>query len=441
MMVEVGFAQLALPVPPGQPMMGHTRDDYGATGTHDPLLCKAIVWVWDNRSVGLVTLDLCMVDASFVDEAKEKITESTGITGESMLICATHTHSGPAVFSLYEAPVMEKDVREAIIDTIARCVGAAAAATQSASYSYGTAECGEQIGFYRRLRRRDGSTAMNWEAAGEEDILGPWGTFDAKVRVLGIKGDGLHLCVVNYPLHPAILDYTNSLYSRDYPGYLEKALKQMMGDQLQVVFANGLCGTINHIDYRDRDMPRRGYAAAQRVGYVLAAAVVEALRDSTPIEVSGIGKKATTVALERIQVPKELEQKAKDTLAIRKDAIPTVTDGLPFELQSPLICRLAEIAHSALDARLSVTRLGPLYLFGFPGEMAYELQKLLGESLGDIPWMAIELADDAIGYVAHREAYAQGGYETQVGATKVAAGSGERLVRQALDLYGNLHEQ
>lgn len=437
-MIKAGFAECTLSVPPGQPMMGHTRDNYSATGTHDPLLCKTIVWQQGGQIVGIVVLDLCMVDARLADEAKEKISERVGIAGESFLICATHTHSGPAVFSLYEAPVMDKDVRDAMIKTIVKTVRDAWESRRTVSLRYGTATCAEQIGFYRRLRHRDGATVMNWESVPKDDIIGPWGTFDAKVKVLEMTGEDMHLCLINFPLHPAILDYTNSLYSRDYPGYMEKALKQMAGEPLQVIFVNGMCGNINHIDYSDSDMPRRGYAASQRVGYVLASAVMEALRTAEPLASDGVGKVIETVRLERIDVPGELAERAERTVEESRGNIPSVTDGLPFELQAPLIARLAKVSHIPLEVRLSVTKVGNLYLFGFPGEMTYELQKMLEKALGGIPLMAIELADDAVGYIAHREAYDQGGYETQVGATRVSAGSGERLVEQAIELFERL---
>jgi len=430
-MMMAGYAEQVLPVPSGQPMMGHTRVRYEARLTHDPLLCKALIFRDGCREVGIVMLDLCMVDAEFVAEAKRAIAN-----GEALLIAATHTHAGPAVFSLYEAPVMDTTVRQAIIDTIAHTVALARTRTTSVRMRYGSAACATPIGFYRRLRKGDGSTAMNWEPFAPDEIASPLGHFDARVRVLELSTEGSHVVVVNYPLHPAILDYTNDRYSRDYPYYLEMSLKQMLGENTQVLFANGCCGNINHINYADPDSPRRGYAASERVGFILASAVMEALRTASACDADRVGRAVIPIELERIGVPEDLLMRARR--ALQEPQRQDETDGLPFTLQAPSIVRLAELEHEKLATTASVTCIGPLAVFGFPGEVTHEIERELAGLAGSMPWMAIELTDDAIGYIAHRDAYAEGGYEVQAGATKVASGAAEAMLAHAWEGYVHL---
>lgn len=437
-MLKAGFAEKILEIASGQPLMGHTRDTYAATGTHDSLLCKAIVWQDEVHTTGCIALDLCMVDAAFVIEAKSTITRLAGVDGDSFLICATHTHAGPAIFSLYEAPVMEESVRQELLRTIARSVFEALEALQPVEFRFGTASCMETVGFNRRLKCRDGTVAMNWELPDPDEVVGPLGTVESIVRVVEMIGESLHVCLVNYPLHPAILDYTNSLYSRDFPGYLEIALHQIVGDDLHVVFTNGCCGDINHIDYLDHDMPRRGYAASQRVGYVLATAGAQALRSARPLEANTTEREVHTISLPRIQISPDLLDRARDCMVNTHAEQESATDGLPFILQAPMILDLANSQDSSLETTISVTRIGPIHIFAFPGEVTYEIQERLGEILGDVPWIAVELADDAIGYLAHREAYTQGGYEVQAGATKVAAGAAEYLLEQSVSIYRHL---
>lgn len=440
-MLKAGFAEKILEVAPGQPLMGHTRDTYAATGTHDSLCCKVIVWQDEVHTTGFIALDLCMVDAPFVNEVKRNITRLTGLDGDSFVICATHTHAGPAVFSLYEAPVMDESVRQELVRIISRSVGDALETLQPVEFRFGTASCMEPIGFNRRLQRHDGTVVMNWEPVDPDEVVGPLGTAGTVVRVVEMIGESLHVSLVNYPLHPAILDYTNSLYSRDYPGYLEKALRQIVGDDLHVVFANGCCGDINHIDYHDHDTPRRGYAASQRVGYILAAAGAQALRSARPLEVNTTEHEASTISLPRIQIPLDLLDRARECVENGPSQQDSETDGLPFFLQAPIILDLANSQDSLLATTISVTRIGPIHVFAFPGEVTHKMQEHLGELLGDVPWIAVELADDAIGYIAHREAYQQGGYEVQVGATKVAPGAAEYMLEQSVSIYRHLADK
>ena len=88
--------------------------------------------------------------------------------------------------------------------------------------------------------------------------------------------------MVNFGLHPAILAGDNWLYSADYPGYLAEAMRRIVGDDFTCLLANGCCGNVNHVDYADRNQGR-GFAMTQRVGYMLAAAATEAIRNRTPV--------------------------------------------------------------------------------------------------------------------------------------------------------------
>lgn len=439
-MLLAGFAERILPVPAGQPLMGHTRDDYRASGTHDSLLCKVMLWDDGSQVNGLIALDLCMVDALFVSEIRTRIESVTDYRGDRFTICATHTHAGPATLSLYGAPVMDAPVRKAIIQTVAETVGDALAVREPVRLRYGRAACRENIAFFRRVLKSDQSLAMNWEIDDPGEVASPLGTFDAEVRVLEIHGDSLHACLVNYPLHPAILDYENRLYSRDFPGYLERALQQIVGDELRVLFVNGCCADVNHIDYADRNMPRRGYAAAQRIGYVLAVAAAEALRRAKSLRASQTSRLARTVELPRVKVPPELLEQARKALhgELLDASESSGTDGLPFSLQAPLIVQAAQKEGTRLQTVVSLLKIGPLSIFCFPGEIAHAVERSIAADQKGMPWMAIELADDAIGYVATEEEYDQGGYETQIGATNVARGSAEILLDQMSELYRHL---
>ncbi len=49
----------------------------------------------------------------------------------------------------------------------------------------------------------------------------------------------------------------------------------------------------------------------------------------------------------------------------------------------------------------------------------------------------ISICNDSIGYVCHRKAYDEGGYEP-TSATKLAKGAGEIMVKEALDLISRI---
>jgi predicted kinase len=66
-----------------------------AMSAHDPLHARALVLDDGTTTLAVVVLDNLGAPPEVLDEAKEMAAKSTGILAERMLICSTHTHSGP----------------------------------------------------------------------------------------------------------------------------------------------------------------------------------------------------------------------------------------------------------------------------------------------------------------------------------------------------------
>jgi len=65
------------------------------TGVHDPLFAKAIVWEQGAEKAALVECDLCFITRKLSEAVRERAGVLTGIPTQNIIICATHTHSGP----------------------------------------------------------------------------------------------------------------------------------------------------------------------------------------------------------------------------------------------------------------------------------------------------------------------------------------------------------
>ena len=107
----------------------------------------------------------------------------------------------------------------------------------------------DRLSFNRRLKRKDGSTQMNWDALvpgfDPQQIEGAWGTTDPQIIVLTVEQGGRPTAaVVNFALHPAILAGDNWLYSADFPGYLAEAMSRTIGEHFTCLFFNGCCGNV-----------------------------------------------------------------------------------------------------------------------------------------------------------------------------------------------------
>ena len=89
---QAGAAIRPFPIAPGTPMAGYMARSGPATGTLDPLTIGAIVLRAQGEQVVIVTADLAGIDEALVSE----IAGAAGLPSDRLMLCASHTHSGPA---------------------------------------------------------------------------------------------------------------------------------------------------------------------------------------------------------------------------------------------------------------------------------------------------------------------------------------------------------
>jgi len=438
--VRVGTATVDFTPQPGLPLMGNFRDDYLARGVHDPLLAKAMVFEdREGAKAAVLAVDVCMLDRQNVASIRPAIAAECDVPAENVLVHAIHTHSAPApsdrfLFGLDFEPY-RRDAEE--------CLTKAAAAVARANEKLAPAELSvgyakeDRISFNRRLRRRDGSTQMNWEALqpgfDPDQIVGAWGPVDPEVACLVVERDGEPAAaVVNFALHPAILAGDNWLYSADFPGYLAESLRRTVGEGFVSLFLNGCCGDVNHSDYREPQQGR-GWQMAQRVGYMLGAAAHEAIRTRSPVPADRVVVSRETVPLERMPISQQERRWCEETLqAAAENPIEGQVDGLPDAFFAQLRLKMYEDQHAPDEVEVMVLRLGDVGIVGLPGEnfsatgTAIKRRSAAGHTL------VAELASDAIGYLPTRESFPHGGYETTVGSTLYEPGAAERLAESAV---------
>ena len=430
--MKVGVAEVDFTPPLGLPIMGHIRDDYAAKGVHDPLRARALVVSnTAGARIALLTLDLCMFNRAQARMMREHIGARSGIAPENILLAATHTHGGPAPISIYRTPAASDAQVESFLKKAAEAVIRADQCLKPSALKVGWAN-EASLSFNRRLRCRDGKTHMNWEELAPgfvEKCLGP---IDPQVCALSVEDGGVPAAaLVNFALHPAILDYENHSYTADYIGYLDAALRSIFRDDFTTLFFNGCCANVNHLNYADPASPRRGYPTAQRVGYVLAAAVARAMRSSAPVRGDTIRVSREMVRLERFKISDSLYQQAKRFVESPEKEKPAGMDGLDFAQGAPLWVRMREQQQVPDAVEVMALRMGSVGLVGLPGEGFCEMGLALKRASPAEHTIVIELANDAIGYLPTREAYEQGGYEVTPGATAYAPGCGEKLVESA----------
>jgi hypothetical protein len=97
-----GVAQVDITPPVGFRMAGYFNERL-STGVHDPLQAKALVLRQGQEQIALVSCDLVGVSLGDTTKARARASERTGIPVTNIVICATHTHTGP----LFDGPLRE----------------------------------------------------------------------------------------------------------------------------------------------------------------------------------------------------------------------------------------------------------------------------------------------------------------------------------------------
>ena len=253
MALSIGAAQRNISPPLGTHMAGyyHVRP---ASAVHDDLFARAMVIDDGETAIALVTCDLVSIREESVVSAREQVAEATAIPAGNVLICCTHTHTGPITRGDRSAATFGSMSETYMATLEAQIAGAVTAAWESRSP--GTLRIGKsqetRIAFNRRFHMRDGSVKTN-PGKNNPDVIRPVGPIDPDVFALlaeSNQGDPIGV-LINYSLHA---DTTGGdQISADYSGWMEKHLKNMSPelDEAVVLYANGFCGDINHVNVND----------------------------------------------------------------------------------------------------------------------------------------------------------------------------------------------
>ncbi len=423
-----GCAKVNITSPLGIPLIG----SYGKPSDDvlDELYAKALVLDDGRTTLTIISVDLLYVSLEEITNPIRKIIkDKIGIPEQNIFVCATHTHSGPEVFTRRklrpEKEVPASEIDQFYLQTLIKKTASSVmlAYKKMKETKIGTAK-GQipEILYNRRPKLADGSVKMAFtlppEVAAtkkiETDTEGnvrvtftfpdektdlDFGPIDPEVCVLRVEDmdGGIVGSLVNFGCHPvSIYPYLSTTISADYPAYATGVVEKNEGGIC--LFALGLAGNTVPI--------RRGVIPRQQIGKALGG---EALRRLQFVSTAG------DVTLNALK--KEIR-------------FPTKTDS-----SSDKSKEISETNY--ITTEIQVLRLGDIYILGLPGEILVEVGLEIKRRAGVEKLFVVSVSNDAIGYVCHSRAYEEGGYEP-VSGTNLAKGAGEIMVKEALDLIDRI---
>ncbi len=366
------------------PALGLEMDGYMArigtsTGVHDPLLAQVLVLEFGGRRAVLVTLDVMAVSRSFTDEVRRDLATLLGTTSDAILICASHTHSGP----------MGLQNRMPI--------GAGKLDTQLAADVQAKIRRAAGKAFDRRAPVQIRSASGEVSGIGS-DRNRPERPVDPRVTVLVFAGaDGQPAALLlHYACHPTVLSAANLEYSADFPGATRRRIREAFPNAI-CLYVNGAAGNVS------TRFERHGqtFAEVERLGGLLGEGVLRLMNEAVPAN-PALGSACASLELPLREFPVAARPVGPSGNA-RLDIVRA--EGATIEEQ----LRAAFHGRTVQPAEVCALRIGPATLLSVPGEAFNDLAVSLREKAASA--LVAGYANDYLGYFPTQAAIDDATYE------------------------------
>jgi hypothetical protein len=360
-----------------------------------------VVLEGDGGRLAVISCDLISFRTEIANTIRRLVAEKTGIPMDSVLVCATHTHTGPAMGMIDANLPVHAEWLAALPGKIAEAARRACDGMFAATLFPGR-RTETKLGSNRLGRLPDGN-----EVFGKTGVLGAAGPIDPEVLALGIRDEEgkLRAVIGNYAMHPDVIGGGKADFlSADWPGEAARALADLYGEQVVTVFMNGTCGDINHHRWEPTRLPRSGPDKAVQMGRVMAANLLAAFETAEPLASNRVGAsvevldipyftrdEAFLAEMERIRAKPDEERISWERVILRA---------------SDRWERDGQIAHVPVQA----LRFGDMAFVGLPGEVFVKWGLEIKHWSPAGHTFVAELANGWYGYIpttdqAHRGAY------------------------------------
>lgn len=427
---RAGSAVAAFPNAPGTELGGYIDRTGPASTTLDELEIGAFILQIGERRLAIVTADVVAVDVALTDA----IASASGIPRDEILLCASHTHSGPRgiVDRLHPADpsATETDLRKRFIEIATATLAEAAHRLEPVT-----------------LETTEWRVTGAWSNRNAED-----GPNDSRVRLIITRRDdgSLQTALALVACHPTILGASSTLVSADLMGGIRRALAgafAQRGEQPVVLSVTGAAGDISTRFTRRSSTP----AEIERLGALVSQGLDSALAASRPVPASANSLRSERVTcrlasvldastdFDPVREMREAEQRLSELDA---------TGGSEAERRRAITQRqgaylrslLRDVPSERFDLELSAWRLGDdCALVSVPGELFTSLGARIEQASPFAATWVVGYANGYAGYIADPAAYETRTYEAL--ASPFPASAGETVTSTARRLLAGLKDE
>jgi len=429
-MLNVGFATEIITPKRGVGLAGYFNKRPNC-GVLDDLYVKVVLFEKDGIKSGIVSFDLCGCGV-ILERLKYALLAEGKDYAENLIICATHTHTGPGINDETAAPIIEKAMM---------AIRRAEENLAPGSLCYGSIEK-NPCGFVRRYWMKDGSVVTN-PGKLNPNIVKPECDFDRKINVIGIKQEGrLAALMVNLAQHGDTIG--GNFVSADWMGLISDEIHKAIGENIPVLTIMNASGDINHFDVTS-DCNQTYYGEAKRISKIYADIVMEVVPKLEDIPECEITVKNSTFQYNSRTVSEEEVKEAQhilDTLPDTNTAGDLTSEGLASGDNTVLrhfAKRIVDCATKSIPfrvCRVTAIEFGKELVFAsLPGEPFNGISRAIQEKSPFKRTVVIALAQSQASYTPMPECFERGGYETKPGVNTSAIDNAPRMIQAVLDNF------
>lgn len=422
-----------------------------AESAHDPLHARALVFDDGATTLAMVVVDSLGASPEVLEEAKDIASKNTGIPKNRMLICSTHTHTGPPS-NTREGAAPAVAYRKLLVDGLAKSIIQAHAALQPASVGAAAHPLPEEV-FNRRWYLKPGKMPLNpfgkldrvkMNPGYSPDVLDrPAGPTDPDITIISVQDGGRKPLALfaNYSLH-YVGAVPRGQISADYFGEFSRLMPSRLrgGENFVAMMSNGTSGDINNLPFLVTRPPRERFEQIRIVARKAADTAwfaqrkIDQHRNDVPL-----GMVERDIVLKHRIISEEELAEARGIAALRDEdeiaKLPRLAQAYARRTIS-----LAE-KDETVSVKLQAIRIGDLAVCGIPFEAFVEIGLDLKDRSPFPQTMVIGLANGRYGYLPTPEQHRLGGYETWLGTNRVQKDASVIITNHLLEMLADLKEE
>jgi hypothetical protein len=342
-----------------------------SNGTHDEVRSKAVVLQFGKAKLAIVSVDLVIPSGAMHRELARRLVD-LGFNETSIILAATHTHSGPSSYiqnTILEFFALDRYVPEVwqrMTGAVERSIREADSRLVSARLAVGT-------------RPIPGVTSNRRRHVPLDSVM-------TMIRIDSADGKPV-AAVLNFPIHPTMMGTKNLLLSADLAGEIERAFHRKSGSL--ALFMNGAEGDVAPSG------PRGEFGMIETLGERIAGEAFLLWKSLVPVL-------PTSFRLIRLDA---------DVGPASLNILPCLKLDIGSGKWNPALSdwpTRASLTGFSIDAHAFVA---------VPGEPAAAIGNTMqdaGTRVGFSTTSILGLSNDYVGYILPKDDYLKGGYESCV---------------------------